>query len=169
MIWWYNSFVNGVKYFAVDHASVSKWYLNCPAQAKNVLTLKKMAGVSRKNGCCKQLRPSRVLKSETLVKDVITTFEEVFINRFSVNTDSSKLFVLSSGVPVADNVAISMLSIKKEGERLVKTFQSKRIYSKTIPFHAPIKRLMVILKTSLYWKINYLLYKPLSLFSYFSL
>ena len=124
--------------------------MNCPAQAENVLALNEMAGVSREDGCCKQLRPSRVLKPETLVKEVITTFEEVFINPFSVNTESSKLFVLSSGVPVADDVAISMLSIKKEGERLAKTFQSKRIYGKTIPFHAPIKQLMVILKTSLY-------------------
>ena len=87
-----------------------------------------MAGVSYEDGCYKPLQPSRVQKSEALVKKVIRTFEEEFINPFTVHTDSSKLFVLSSGVPVADDVAMSMLSIKKEGERLAKTFQSKRIY-----------------------------------------
>ena len=90
-----------------------------------------MAGVSHEDGCYKPLQPSRVLKSETLVKEVIRTFEEEFINPFSVNMDSTKLFMLSSGVPVADDVAISVLSIKKEGERLAKTFQSERICSKT--------------------------------------
>ena len=87
-----------------------------------------MAGVSYEDGCYKPLQPSRVQKSEALVKKVIRTFEEEFINPFSVHMDSSKLFVLSSGVPVADDVAMSMLSIKKEGERLAKTFPSKRIY-----------------------------------------
>ena len=77
--------------------------------------------------------------------------------------------MLSSGLPVADNVAISMLSIKKEGERLAKTFQSERIYSKVTPGHAPIKKLKIILKASSYWKINYVLYKPLSLFPNLSL
>ena len=111
---------------------------------------KKMAGASHEDGCYKPLQPSRFLKSETLVKEVIRTFEEEFITPFSVNMDSTKLFMLSSGVPVADDVAISMLSIKKEGERLAKTFQSERICSKTTLFHAPIKRLKVILKASLY-------------------
>ena len=124
--------------------------MNRPAQAENVLAHKKMAGVSHEDGCYKPLRPCRVLKSETLVKDVIRTFKEEFINPFSVNTDNKKLFVLSSGLPVADDVAISMLSIKKEGERLAKTFQSERIYSKATPGHAPIKKLKIILKASLY-------------------
>ena len=106
--------------------------------------------VSREDGCYKLLRSSRVMKSETLVKEVIRTFKEEFISHFSVNTDSTKLFVLSSVVPVADDVAISMLSFKREGERLAKTFQSGRIYSKTTLFHAPIKMLKVILKASLY-------------------
>ena len=64
------------------------------------------------------MRPYRVLKFETLVKEVIRTFEKELINPFSVNTDSTNLFVWSSGVTVADDVAISMLSVKMEGERL---------------------------------------------------
>ena len=64
-----------------------------------------MADVSREDGCYKPLRTSRVLKSETLVREVIRTFEEEFINSFSVNTDSTKLFVSSSGVSVADAIA----------------------------------------------------------------
>ena len=99
------------------------------------------SGASREDGCYKPLRPSRILTSEMLVKDVTRTFEEEFIKPFSVNTDNTKLFVLSSGISVPDNFATSMLVIKKQGERLTKTFQSERIYSKTTPFHAPIKRL----------------------------
>ena len=89
------------------------------------------------------MRPSRILKPETLVKEVIRTFKEGFVNPFSVNTDSKRLFVLSSGVPVADDVAMSMLSINNEVERLTKTFQSERSTAKQ-HIHAPIKRLKVI-------------------------
>ena len=61
----------------------------------------------------------------------------MIINPFSVNTDSMKLFVICSGVSVADDVMISMLFFKKGGERLAKTFESERIYSKTTLFHVP--------------------------------
>ena len=86
----------------------------------------------------------------TSIKEVIRKIEEEVINSFSVNTDRTKLFVLSSGVPVADDVVISMLSIKKQGERLAKTFQSERIHNKVTPLNAPIKTLKVTLKVSLY-------------------
>lgn len=61
----------------------------------------------------------------------------MIIKSVSVNTDNMKLFVICSGVSVADDVTISMLFIKKEGERLAKTFESERIYSKTTLFHVP--------------------------------
>ena len=90
------------------------------------------------------------MKSETLVKELVSTFKEKLINPFNVKTDSTKLFVLRSVVPVTDHIAISMLPIKKKGKTLAKTFQRKTIYSKTTLFHALIKKLKVILKTSLY-------------------
>ena len=46
-----NFFVDDVKHYAVDHASVSKWCLNRPIQAENVLALKKMADISHEDGC----------------------------------------------------------------------------------------------------------------------
>ena len=109
-----------------------------------------MAGCRHEDGCYKPLPPSIVLKSETLIKEVIKKFEEEVINPFSVNTDNTKLFVLSSGVPVADDVVVSMLPIKKKGERLAKTFQSERIHNKVTPLNAPIKRLKITLKASLH-------------------
>ena len=69
-----------------------------------------MADFSHEYGCYKPMQPSRVLRPEMLVKDVIRTFEEEFINPFNVISGSTKAFVLSSGVPVADDVAISIIT-----------------------------------------------------------
>jgi hypothetical protein len=52
-----------------------------------------------------------------------------------------KLFCVSSGVPVSDEIANDLLSIDQIGEAAYREFIQARFVDKTVLFHDPIKRI----------------------------
>ena len=99
-----------------------------------------MAGVQHKTEIYKPLRPSQIMRSETLVSKVIEILEEEYINPFGVQTDETKLYVSSSGVPLADEVADSIAALPSDGRKIAESFVKERIYEKSKLFHDPINR-----------------------------
>ena len=48
--------------------------------------------------------------------NIVRTLKEEYINPFAVELDQTKLINLSSGIPLATEVAFDFMSIKKVGE-----------------------------------------------------
>ena len=62
------------------------------------------------------------------------------MNPFDANTDVTRLYNLSSGVPVESEHAKSIIGVKMRGADLYGTFVDKRIKSSMQKIHDPIKR-----------------------------
>ena len=74
----------------------------------------------------KPLRPSQILKSEVMVKNVVNVLSSEYINPFDSGLDKDYLVSLRSGVPLQDKEAVD--------------FKRDRLSRKKIKFHHPIKR-----------------------------
>ena len=153
------TFVGGIKGFVADNNSVTKWCLNRPEQAKNTNALKQMAYVTSSADIYKALRPSQIIKSEDKVSRLVQILENDYINPFSVTLEATKLFNLSSGVAVEDDLADQILNIIDIGKSLAETFRNERLIQHNISFHEPIKRTSIaifkhILKSAVVRKDN---------------
>ena len=94
----------GIKAFANNDASVPKWCLNRPYQAKYFKELTNYAGIDSSTLCYKPLRTSEIEKSELNVSNIIDVLENEYINPFSFNLDIGHLYNLSSEVPKESGV-----------------------------------------------------------------
>ena len=121
------TYVGGIKGFAADINSVTKWCLNRPEQAENTNALKQMAGVTSSADIYKALRPSQIIKSEDKVSRLVQILESDYINPFSVTLEAIKLFNLSSGVAVEDDLADKILNIIDIGKSLAETFRNEHL------------------------------------------
>ena len=99
-----------------------------------------MCGLSKDGESYKPTRPSQIIKSEKLVQSVITVLTEDYIYPFQADKKKYKLICLSSGVSVGEDIADCMLSLEKNGRNQYDEFISKRVASKEVPIHHPIKR-----------------------------
>ena len=102
-----------------------------------------MCELGNEESTYKSARPSQVMKSENLVKSVMNALTEDYINPFQVDVDKQRLVYFSSGVPVRDEVAESLLSIEEVGAKQHKEILEKQIQSYT-SFHQLIKRNKVL-------------------------
>ena len=57
--------------FSRNSSSILKWYLNISEQATNTKALDDLAGLGKNNTSYEPLRPSQILKSESLVAKVL--------------------------------------------------------------------------------------------------
>ena len=130
----------GIKRFAGDKSGVLKWCLNRSEQVKNTRALKQMAGIGDTFDTYKALRPSQVLKSETMVDKAIKVFTQDYLNPFDYNLDKTSLFNLSSGMAIPVDIANELLDIPQRGAKLATAFRDNRIDSTLELFHSPIKR-----------------------------
>ena len=130
----------GIKAFSTNSSSVLKWCLNRADQSTNTKALNNIAGLSKNNYSYKALRPSQVLKSEMLVNQVQEVLTSEYLNPFDSALDKTKLYNLSSGLPLDDETTEAILKIPKTGIRLTEEFKQQRLVLKTVPFHAPITR-----------------------------
>ena len=60
------------------------------------------------------------MKSEKVVSEAVRVIEEKFINPFGIPIDKLRLYNISSGVPVDDNIALEILNLHNEGNKLKK-------------------------------------------------
>ena len=130
----------GVKAFATDSSSVLKWCLNRSQQAQNTRELNSVTGLGENTDSYKPLRPSQILKSEEMVSNVQSVLKNEYINPFEVGLDQSKLYNLSSGLPLPNEIADAIIDIPHKGVQLAEEFRERRLVSKTTLFHSPVKR-----------------------------
>ena len=130
----------GIKFFAADPNAITKWTLNRAAQAKNTEALYSLADVKRPDDIYKMNRPSQIIKSEKFVQKIHKVVTQEYLNPFDANIDFTRLYNLSSGVPVESEHAKSIIGVKMRGEDLYGTFVDKRIKSSKQKIHDPRKR-----------------------------
>ena len=69
--------------------------------------------------------------------------ENDYVNLFTVTLEATKLFNLSSGVAVEDDLADQILNIIDIGKSLTETFRNERLIQHNISFHEPIKKNLI--------------------------
>ena len=104
--------VGGIGRFGGNIDSVIKWTLNSALQAKITAELKLFAQVNKSEEMYKAFRPYQIRKSENWTATLTQLISQDFLNLFDCNLDSTKLYNLSSGVPVDETSCLGILSIK---------------------------------------------------------
>ena len=112
----------GVKSLVSNQNSILKWRLNRSDVATNTRALKELAGTSKEETIYKQLRPAQILLSESLVAKVMDVLQSEYVHPFDPDIDNTKLFHLSSGIPVSDDTADGILSTLEMGSTLYEQF-----------------------------------------------
>ena len=105
-------YVGGIGRFGGNIDSVIKWTLNSALQAKITAELKLFAQVNKSEEMYKAFRPHQIRKSENWTATLAQLILQDFFNPFDCNLDSTKLYNLSSGVPVDETSCLGILSIK---------------------------------------------------------
>ena len=100
-----------------------------------------MAGVTSSADIYKALRA--IIKSGDYVSRLVQILENDYINPFSVTLEATKLFNLSSGVAVEDDLADQILNINDIGKSLAETFRNERLIRHNISFHELIKKSLI--------------------------
>ena len=104
--------VGGIGRFGGNIDSFIKWTLNSALQAKITAELKLFAQVNKSEEMYKAFRPHQIRKSENWTVTLAHVISQDFFNPFDCNLDSTKLYNLSSGVPVDETSCLGILSIK---------------------------------------------------------
>ena len=117
--------LGGIKGFASDTASVMKWCLNRPTQAKNTSCFRTLAGLASKTGIYKPLRPSQILKTEKMVTNAIDVITNEYINPFGLDIDKNHLYNLSSGIAIEDSLATEIINLNTTGKELARKFKQE--------------------------------------------
>ena len=80
------------------------------------------------------MRPSQILKSESLVGKVQAAFENEYLNPFDKALDQGKLHNLSSGSPLKDESAEAILKLPEIGYKLAGEFTQYHLFTTSIPY-----------------------------------
>ena len=110
--------IGGIKDFTTQESTYGKWVLNRSAQAEYVSELLQQAGLKNvSDNPRKCLRMKEIEKSEKAVQNIKSVLSDDFINPFSSELDTDKLYNLASGRPVTEDIRECLLSYKKRGKR----------------------------------------------------
>ena len=104
----------------------------------------------------KAFRPHQIRKSGNWTATLAQVVSQDFFNPFDYNLDSTKLYNLSSGVPVDETSCLGILSIKGDGEKRYHDFVDSRLLSEETKFHDPLTRSKHTLFRSCSRKVNML-------------
>ena len=100
-----------------------------------------MAGIEKTTqNLRKCLRPTEILKSNTIVERLVKTMRDQFTSPFNSALEKDKLYNLVSGRPVSEEIAKSLLSVKDEGAKLYEGFRKRLVGGEKIKFFDPIHR-----------------------------
>ena len=117
----------GIKSFSFSDSSVFKWTFNRSEQARNTTGLLSLAGMESSLDMYKPLRPLQILRSEEMVKNVVSVLSNEYINPFGPDLDKDQLFNLSLGAPINDSNAVEqILNIRKVGKDNYNEFKKNR-------------------------------------------
>ena len=72
----------------------------------------------------KCLRTREIEKSEKAVQNIKSVLSNDFINPFSSDLDTDKLYNLASGCPVTEDIRECLLSFKKRGKVMMKNLKT---------------------------------------------
>ena len=133
----------GITGFATDDATVSKWTLNRSSVAEITEELKVFSGAKKSDDIYKPTRPNEIVKSNNLTLAVINVLRNEYINPFDKDLNPSKLYNLSSGIPVEETLAKGILGLFKEGLQNFHAFINERLTSKAKAFFSTIPKLKV--------------------------
>ena len=134
------SFLVGVSWFAGNKESVLKWCMNRPYQVKHYRELLNLAALDPSNDPCKPLRPADITSSEQHIRNVIGDLQAEYSNPIDKGLDINELYNHNSGISLKKNVE-DLLNIWDNGKVQADEFSEKRIFSKDIPFHQPMKKI----------------------------
>ena len=128
--------------FLQPEAAVAKWVMNRPFQAIFAETLVETSGLSKTTSSSRKcLRPSEILKSEKMVKNILDALQIQFLNPFHQDTEKSNLYNLVSGRSVDDAICDSLLGHEKDGIGLMESFEERLTTDPTTAaFFSPLKR-----------------------------
>ena len=102
--------VGGLTDFQTKPATVRKWVLCRPYQAKFTEALNTVANIDKTSDNVRRYhRPSQILKSNKIVLSIISSMKTQFTDPFCKEFDQQKLNNLVSGQPIADIIADSLL------------------------------------------------------------
>ena len=118
----------GIKNSSFSDSSVLKWKLNRSEQARNTTELLSLADMKSSFGMYNPLRPSQILRSEKMVKNVVSLLNNKYINPFDSDLDKDQLFNLSLGAPINDiNAVEQILNIRKVGKDNYNEFRKESV------------------------------------------
>ena len=129
----------GIRQFSTNEAAVAKWVMNRPFQARFAKTLMEISCPSKTTPSSRKcLRPSEILKSVKMVKNILDALQIQFFHSFHQDIEKSNLCNLVSGRPVDD--AICLLGLEKDGIRLMESFEERLTTDPTTAtFFSPVK------------------------------
>ena len=104
----------------------------------------------------KAFRPHQIRKSENWIVTLAQVISQDFLDPFDCNPDSTKLYNLSSGVPVDEASCLGILSIKGDGEKRYQDFVDNKLLSEETKFHDPLPKSKYTLFRSCSQKVNML-------------
>ena len=99
-----------------------------------------MTGLESRSTVYKELRPQQILKSEENVQMIRNVIE--YLNPFGLmdECEKRKLFLLSSGVPLQDEIADEILNTFFKGKSLYELFRKERLLSGEKLFHDTLQK-----------------------------
>ena len=132
----------GIRQFSTNETAVAKWVMNRPFQARFAETLMEISGLSKTTSSSRKcLRPSEILKSEKMVKNILDALQIQFLNPFHQDIEKSNLHNLVSVRPVDDAICDSLLVLQKDGIGLMESFEERLTTDPTTAaFFSPLKR-----------------------------
>ena len=131
----------GLTDFQTQAATVRKWVLSRPYQAKFTEALKTMANLDRtSDNLRKSLRPSQILKSNKIVCGIVSCLKVQFADPFCEDFDKQRLYNLVSGEAVSDSIAASSSRVLEIGNEGMQEFDQRMVAQKSKAFFDSITK-----------------------------
>ena len=133
---------SGIVGFSRKPATYYKWCVTRHTRATYLQATQARANMSADcDDGHRATKPSELKKSEQNVQRVLEAFCQ-FLNPFDVDSElHASLFCVSSGLPIAEDVATDVVRYFTAGTKATDEFLKARLIERTIKFQDPIKKL----------------------------
>ena len=114
----------GIKNSVTQLHTYERWVMSRPGQAEYVMALKEKLQYGRHSGIRKCLNLNEIDRHEKCVVNVKKIIEEQFVNPFACDLDKTKLYNLSSGKSVEEDIKNCLLSVFDRGAKRMNSFRT---------------------------------------------